>query len=231
MTSSADAERAQEFTERVFFNLVIILTGVVLAYGATVLLSLIRRGPPWASSHEFAIYLAWVSTLLLVTLTFTSQIVGSTRTPVHPSTALLLATFALAIAELIAFGVLAPQPDPDLVGSVRAWLLAIATCGGTGAALVSVVVWQVTSSRFPHVTAGQAETARVKGDRLGAIAHGAVAAALWLVLRWSSVGRHYSWLAVAVVTLITILALAARQRADASGQSMWRTGTRKPPTP
>lgn len=220
MAGRADAARAQEFTARVFFNLVIILKGVVLAYGATVLLSLIRRGPPWASSEEFAIYLAWVSTLLLATLTFTSQIIGSARTSVHPSTTLLLSTFGLAIAELIAFGVLEPQPSSDPIATVRAWLLVITICGGTAATLVSVVVWQVTSSRFPHVSADQAETAKIKGDRLGAVAHGAAAAALWFVFSSSSVARQYSWLPVAVVTLITMLALAARQRADASGQSI-----------
>ncbi len=204
-------EQARQFSERIFFNCLAILKGVVLAYGATVLIALIRRGAPWASGQLLSIYLAWATTMALVTLTFVSQALGSTQTPLRPTTFVILITFVLSMTEFIAFGLLEPHPGERLEVTVRYWFLGVAATSGVATLFATTVLRQMRSSHFPEVSNDARTRSDTQSDQIGAGLHCLLAVTMWFILAIPMVMTRFSWVPVSVLGIGTCVGLARQQ--------------------
>jgi hypothetical protein len=200
----------REVMDRVFFNTLLIMKGIVLAYGATTLVALVRRDVPWSSTEELAVYIAWATTILLVALTLVSQAFGSDQTPLHPTTAVILLTLVLAIEEFVAFGLLEPQQDEVI--TIRPWFLAVAVQAGTAFLFVTVVLYHSKSGRHPHTTLTRENERLVRADQFGAGVLTAIAILTWGLLTSSVISDASSWLPALIVGVIVFCALVQQQR-------------------
>lgn len=202
-----DRRAAKEVSDRVFFNLLVILKGVILAYGATVLIALIRNGAPWASWYHFAIYTAWVATMLAATLAFVSQALLTFRVFICPTVAITLLTFCLAIAEFVSFGVLDPQPERSLRSVSEGWLLTACANAAIAFLFILAFISQVRSERYVETVADERQLSIIRGDLIGA----GLATLLSLMLWWGSkivhVPAHFLWVPALIVGLVITTAL------------------------
>lgn len=195
--------------ERVFFNTLIIMKGVVLAYGATVLVELAHIGAPWESWAMFATYGAWTTTMLFVALTLVSQAFGSMRTPLHPSTSVILLTLSLNIAEVIAFALLVS--GDDLPATIRPWFLAVAIHGGLGCVFVSIILHRDRSDRY-HETSMPVDLRRlVTRDCIGAGATAVFALLVWSTSTYERI-EDLSSLWVVILGTVALIALHEQQK-------------------
>lgn len=211
MPEDESGRRARDFTDRVFFNAVVILKGVVLAYGAEVLIAIMRRGAPWESVAEASVYLAWLTTMLIVTLSFVSQAFGTAKSNLHPTTLVILLSFALAITEFVAFGVLQPQLREQLPLTIRSWFLALAATTVTGSLFVSTVIHQLQSEHYPYTTGDPQHISSAKRDRLGAACTAGGATIVWAALGVPVLREDYSWIPILIVGAAILGALKSQQ--------------------
>lgn len=198
--------------DRVFFNSLLILKGVTLAFGAEVLLQLIRRDTPWESWEDFSVYLAWTATIVLVILTLVSQALGSMQSAIHPTTEVVLLTFILAIGEFVTFGLLQPQTDDHLPITIRTWLLGVVTISAAAFIFLIVVLHQLESDHYPHTRAEDAEKKIVRADRMGAAAMTLTALGFWLLFGLTIVRDHITAVAPATIGAVALIALITQQK-------------------
>jgi len=206
-----EAARAKEFSDRVYFNTVVILKGVTLAFGASTLLGLIRHGAPFDSANNMASYLAWLATSLVVTLSFTSQAFGSARSSIHPTTMVVVLTFALGITEFVTFGLIEPRRGHATTASIEAWLMGMAVAAMLAFCFVSLVLTQLRSDRYFSAEADQSLRSLIRTDRRGALVTAAAAICLWAAMRFTTV-EDVPWIAPAALMLPIILGLRSQPR-------------------
>lgn len=207
----AAAERATSdfvVSDRVFFNAVVILKGVTLAFGATVLLNILRLGTP-LSIEAAPVYLAWLATMVLVTLSFVSQAMGSARDPVRPTTSVIFLTFALAMAEFVTFGLTDPGESSvittaETASLVGGWLVGIVVSAALAALFVGLMCVQLHSR-------GRTIANDIRID----LAASCLLAGFALLLRLAmpadgETGTHI-WVPTLVVLVVVVVGLATQQ--------------------
>jgi hypothetical protein len=197
------------WTERVFVNLLLVLKGVVLAYGAQVFVEILNSGPPWESALHAARYVAAIATTLVVPLTFVSQAFGSAHTSIHPTTPVILISSAHSMSEIIAYGLL--QPGPTGPRPLTSWFLAVAANGVGGALITTLVLAQIRGPSRPDVSGSNEQVSNVKGDRRGSLALVAIACTFALLAEFARLQPWVGMLGALVIGGLGLLALEGQQ--------------------
>lgn len=199
----------RQVMDRVFFNALLIVQGVVLGYGAEVLVDLLSVGAPWSSLHNATIYLAWLVSILFATLALVSQSFGSHRTPLHPTTPVILLTIGLAIAEFVGLGVLKSQRAP---ATLTPWLLAVVAQTFLAFLFVSMVLRYSNSHRHRDTILEPDMAALVRQDRIAAGALCVSTGLCWAVIEVANVPDGNLWPVPLVIAAVVLKALVEQQK-------------------
>lgn len=203
------AADVRQVMDRVFFNALLIVQGVVLGYGATVLVQLLRRGSPWASGQEAAVYIAWVASMLFATLALVSQSFGSHLTPLHPTTRVILLTLGLAITEFVGFGILEPRAGEP--ATIRPWLLAVAAQTFAAFLFVSTVLYYAKPHHHPETDLHPDLERLVRQDQVAAGMLSSFALLCWGALDLAGIDDGLTWPVPLIIGIVVFAALAQQQ--------------------